>query len=771
MARPILQFTILFCFLTPQLISAQPGPDILTQIQSTEQSSASRAVKWALDNNAPLLEYLFDDSIVGITGFHQDHPVYFTTHNQRAGATTRTSSLHPGQSTGLNLTGLNFTIGMWDARPAFNGHQEHQSRIIQKETGGVANHATHVAGTLIASGINEEAMGMAPRARIHSYNWNFHSTEMLIEARDGLLISNHSYGRIAGWHKFNLTADSSRWQWFGNPEVSVVEDYLFGYYDQDASLFDHVAYTHPYFLPVVSAGNERDDIGPQSGLYLALDGNNRWREYDVALRPIVADGGTGGFDTLTGIATAKNVLTVGSVVQNNLSDTPALSIFSSAGPTDDGRIKPDLVGVGEHLFSTIATGVTDYASFSGTSMATPNVAGSLVLLQQLATQLYNAPYKAATIKGLAIHTATDIGAIGPDYLTGWGLLNTEYAAQLIQASFRSPLLIQEKQVTNEEVFEIEVLAHDYQDMKITLSWTDPPGAPINATGPELLNNATPTLTHDLNLKVIEQASNDVFLPFVLSRTSPGLNAQTGINSVDPVEQVFIPNAKPGIYTLVIETANDLTTPSQDFSLLLSGVKEPFAPIELDTTHIDVALGEVILSWQTLTENTTGSFVINRAETSRRNADGTQSVYFEQLAILDSRGISTERHSYEYIDPLYLQGEYQYRIFFHPENSEERIIVAEFQVDIPAPTDFEIASIYPNPTSTKSTLLLDVPTDRQVEIAIYNLLGQQVQVIDEKRYMAGRHFIEINAQNLAEGIYFVQLNAREFRLSRSFTILR
>ena len=245
-----------------------------------------------------------------------------------------------------------------------------------------ANHATHVAGTLISTGILNEAKGMAPRARLHSYNWNFHSSEMLTEAERGLLISNHSYGRIAGWHKFNLTADSSRWQWFGDPNISTDEDYVFGYYDDEASTFDHITYTNPNYLPVISAGNERDDYGPSSGIYLALDFQNRWKEYDVAKRPLSADGGLSGFDTITSMALAKNVLTVGSVYPDSSSESIGLSVFSSAGPTDDGRIKPDLVGVGEQLFSTIASGATDYASYSGTSMATPNIAGSLVLLQQ-----------------------------------------------------------------------------------------------------------------------------------------------------------------------------------------------------------------------------------------------------------------------------------------------------------------------------------------------------------------------------------------------------
>lgn len=64
-----------------------------------------------------------------------------------------------------------------------------------------------------------------------------------------------------------------------------------------------------------------------------------------------------------------------------------MSSFSSWGPTDDGRIKPDIVADGVSVFSTTATHDSSYGYKSGTSMATPNAAGSLLLLQELSQQL------------------------------------------------------------------------------------------------------------------------------------------------------------------------------------------------------------------------------------------------------------------------------------------------------------------------------------------------------------------------------------------------
>jgi hypothetical protein len=91
------------------------------------------------------------------------------------------------------------------------------------------------------------------------------------------------------------------------------------------------------------------------------------------------NGGTG-YDTLSTQQTAKNSLVVGSVldVLNDpyTSGDIVTSVFSSYGPTDDGRVKPDVVGNGQGLFSTFSGSNTAYGNMSGTSMAAPNVTGT-----------------------------------------------------------------------------------------------------------------------------------------------------------------------------------------------------------------------------------------------------------------------------------------------------------------------------------------------------------------------------------------------------------
>ena len=107
-----------------------------------------------------------------------------------------------------------------------------------------------------------------------------------------------------------------------------------------------------------------------------------------------------------------------------------ISSFSSTGPTDDGRIKPDLVANGVNLTSTDIGGY-DYLTISGTSMSSPNACGSATLLVDQYKRLFGGAMRASTLKALLIQTADDIGNPGPDYFFGWGLINVKRAADLL----------------------------------------------------------------------------------------------------------------------------------------------------------------------------------------------------------------------------------------------------------------------------------------------------------------------------------------------------
>src|SRR3989338_10350733 len=138
------------------------------------------------------------------------------------------------------------------------------------------------------------------------------------------------------------------------------------------------------------------------------------------------------YNTTIPMGTAKNVITVGAV-----DDDATMSSFSSWGPTDDGRIKPDIVANGVSVTSSVPT--DSYSSSSGTSMATPAVSGSIALLHQYYKSIHNINPDPAIVKALVIHTARDLNNTGPDFTTGWGLVNITKAIEYIANDTRKSL--------------------------------------------------------------------------------------------------------------------------------------------------------------------------------------------------------------------------------------------------------------------------------------------------------------------------------------------
>jgi len=480
-------------------------------------------------------------------------PTYLTTYNNGAAVSTGTVALHPGGALGQSLTGKGFVVGIYDQTRPKPDHAEFTGRLTQIDgsTETISNHATHVSGTVLGAGINAAARGMAYEATGWSFNWDSDLSKMFANAYEptnkpnGHLVSNHSYGFLTGWYRNSTGA----WAWAGNNSVNPNEDYRFGYYSSKSQGLDDLIYIRPYYTVVWAAGNDRTDVG------------NGTKPSD------------GPDDTIGSEGVAKNIITVGAVSVPGAYAGPtsvAMSSFSSWGPTDDGRIKPDLVGVGVNVFSsTVAnSGTTDaYGSLSGTSMAAPNVTGSLLLLQQLFSQRNNGRFMwASTLKGLVLNTTKEAGLnAGPDYIYGWGLLDVEAAGRIILNENGTSDVIREEVLANGGDFEFDFISDGVTPIRVTIAWTDqagnPPGISVDPQNLMLVN--------DLDLRIIGEEGT-VYFPWSLDPAT-GSSAQASRdkdNFRDNVEQILIDAPKPQKYTVKISHKGTLTSGRQDVSLIL-----------------------------------------------------------------------------------------------------------------------------------------------------------------------------------------------------------
>jgi hypothetical protein len=539
------------------------------------RSSYKNAIDIALKKNWQSVDELSHSKVlIGIDpiGF----PVYFKTFdNVISAATTNTNAVQPGGELELNLTGsspwLANKLAIWDEGIVFSKHVEFLGKTITigDDAARVLDHATHVAGTIIASGKNSLAKGMAfGITSLLSFDFNNESAEMASEAAKGLLLSNHSYGYDAGW---TFSETQHRWEWVGLPGDTL--DYKFGFYGNEAKTYDEIAFYAPNYLIVQAAGNSHTDTGPSiGGTYYGYLSKTDQTLVNKGPRPENISSNKG-YDVISLSANAKNILTIGAVypLPTGPSTISSVSIaeFSSWGPTDDGRIKPDICGNGVNVLSTGSSSPNDYYKSSGTSTATANVTGSLLLLQEYYSQKNSKRFmRAATLKGLVSHTAFDAGNIGPDYIYGWGLLDINKAAQTITTN-GTKSLIQEKTLLDKQIQIVKVVATNNKPLIATISWTDPEGLPsVYGT----INDRSPKLVNDLDIRIIDE--NNVFYPWVLQPDNPAANAIQGDNFRDNVEQVLIRQPIAGqTYIIEISHKKRLLYGVQNYSLIVTGIDD------------------------------------------------------------------------------------------------------------------------------------------------------------------------------------------------------
>ena len=542
---------------------------LLQNLIIKNQTRDLRIEKYITNNKLAQKKYSKKNIDYKIFDIINGKPIYITTSNTNSAKATRTNFLQVGGDLNLDLEGENMNVATWDGGPTLTSHQEFTldsdnstSRITtpdQSSSNSESNHSTHVSGTIVASGTNGSAKGMAPKATLISYDWDNDTTEALNEAiENGLLFSNHSYGVPV------LNNDGS----------ANAPTWLMGCYNGEAKAWDDIAYNAPYYLMIAAAGNSGND------------------NYDGGL---IAN-----YDKLTNFGVSKNNLVVANannplINPNGSGDLLSLFINSSSsqGPTDDGRIKPDISADGTGVFSPISSSDSGYATYSGTSMAAPNVLGSLLLLQEYYNRLYSKFMLSATVKALAIHTADDDGTVtGPDPIYGWGLLNSKYAAEVIKNSTtnnnNNNSIIREESLENNGTYTFNFTVVDTnQPVSATIVWTDPSGSNLSGS----LNNPSAALVNDLDLRLTLNSgtATETFYPWKLDLNNITGFATKNDNSVDNVENIDIEFPTTGSYSLTVSHKGSLTNSKQNFSLILTGFEQTTLSQEeyVDTTNINI----------------------------------------------------------------------------------------------------------------------------------------------------------------------------------------
>ena len=607
---------------------SEENKELLKELKQQEEKRVSR-VQIFLNNNPTFKATIKKGiNITHIYDIINGKPIYKSTDNLEAARATKTTDLHPGGNLGLNLEGTGMTVGVWDGGPADNTHPEFSGTsgtrvtIIDNTTvdgdTGFSSHGTHVTGTISSNGSsNSNALGMAPKVNVKSYNWTNDESEMVTaanDANDPILVSNHSYGV-----PINLNNGDQ------------LDASLIGAYTQDARDIDNILRNNPKYLAVMSAGNS-GNVSYEGGMF-------------------------DGFDKLTTDKNAKNSLVVANanptvteqpIFSGNYEITNlVINSGSSEGPTDDLRIKPDIAADGSNLLSP--TPNNTYSTFSGTSMSSPNTAGTLVLLQEYYNQLNGAYMNSSTLKGLVCHTAIDDNVVGPDPVFGWGFLNARASAETILAANNSEAIIEELNLDQDDTYTLTFSAQAGDKLTATLCWTDMPGNVSNGT----VNDPTPRLVNDLDLRLSDGSTT--YLPWKLDfSSSSGFSNSKGDNTVDNIERIDIDVPTTGTYTLTVTHKGTLQgnvggpfdPQSQDFSLIVTGnnltlsVKDNNLARSL-VVYPNPSNGEFTISFESNSASVDNDVKINIYDISGRlisanNFRNTSSIFKETLSLNEAK---------------------------------------------------------------------------------------------------------------------------------------
>jgi hypothetical protein len=431
------------------------------------------------------------------------------------------------QASPFNLDGSGVSVFVFDSGLVLSTHVAMSGRVQVTETGtdDIDFHATHCAGTVAGDGdpdANRTHKGMAPNASILSAG-------VSIGSGSGWLYTNPTDIEADYIAAFNAGASLTTNSIGTNVEFNGFDCTWHGNYGAVSALLDRL---------VVGSQASFNEGEPSRIVWAA--GNERGGSRCGANNP--------GFRKLAPPAPTKNILLVGAVNADAGAQGDTIATFSSFGPTDDGRVKPDVVAPGcqvggDQGITSASTGSnTSYTTLCGTSMACPTVAGlSALLIQDMRAQFPGiSDPRNSTLRAIFASTAVDRGNPGPDYQFGFGSVRIMPALELARAAnFREASIVQGQVLT----FEV-LVPEGTPSTRITLAWDDVPGNP--AIIPQLVNN--------LDLEVIDPQGVRRGV-WRLDPANPGTPAvrvdgeAAPTDTVNNIEQVQIDTPTPGIYSV------------------------------------------------------------------------------------------------------------------------------------------------------------------------------------------------------------------------------
>jgi len=434
-------------------------------------------------------------------------------------------SLFPGiDGTGINVS---FKEGMYDATDLdLLGKTLPGANIGKTPT----SHATIMATLALGNGNSFiRGFGAAPKSKLAYSDFSNLMPDLVTDLnRLQIKVQNHSYG------------------------TDIDNDYGI-----EAAAYDKQIFETDTLIHVFSAGN-KGTATPSVGFYQGITARANL---------------TGNFKQ------AKNLLVIGGINRENISEN-----LSSKGPAYDGRVKPELVALGE----------------DGTSGSAAITSGSIALLEQFYQQKYKKAASASLIRATVINSADDLGTPQLDFLYGYGKLNI---AQSLKTLDENRVSLYEVAKNQDLLIPLAIPAN-VAEVKLTITWNDPPA----------VVNAAQSLVNGLDLS-LENPAGNLTLPWVLSSfphldslSKPAVRKADVINTI---QQVSLDNPSAGAYKIHVKGNRIAQGNSQRFAMAYRyTLKNTFSFINPEKNEQFFANEQNYIRWENTYTSKTGNLSVS-----------------------------------------------------------------------------------------------------------------------------------------------------------------
>ncbi|MFO7675430.1 MAG: S8 family serine peptidase [bacterium] len=596
----------------------------------------------------------------------------------------------------------------------------HRKVVAYRGTQGSDSHGTHTSGTIVGDddyvGGTSWHDGVAKHARLFFQNYNVFPS--------GWDMNVWFRGPDSG---LNVQVDSLRAL---NHSMSLSRKDTFNRYVFTDMTADQFIWNHRKFLHCNSMGNYSTN---QMG------------------HPVIA----------------KNIISVGAT-QNGAS-CRSIATFSSRGPTQDGRRKPQLVAPGENIYSNSNSNAANYVSMSGTSMSTPNMTGTVALIRQYFRMGYyptgdtttGTPMEisAALNKAVAIVGAdNDIsGYTVPDNNVGWGRVNLD--SSLYFAGDESKLWVADDETGLETgdsaVYAIEI-GDDARPFRVSLCWSDYPGT----------MQASMILVNDLDLLVVSPTGTE-YKGNVYSAGQSQIGGNFDTLNVE--ECVRVNSPEPGLWTVKVHARNIPQGP-QPFALAAIGVfdvgdrrdvavRAIYAPVGQVDSGTVVTPSALVVNHSAAEENFDVVLNIGTAWADTQNVILTPGQQ-DTVSFADWTAVALGWHAVRC--STMLAGD---------ENPANDLRVDSCEV-IPAtglaeggdaPLAFALANPAPNPFTRTAAVRYSLPRAGRAELAVYSVAGTLVRTLAAGEHAAGSFVAawdgrDNRGRKVSSGVYVLRLRA-------------